>query len=316
MRKAKLLIVAMFALALLAVPASAPAKSRYKVGISEQSAASFTQPLFTALKMKRVHYIMPWDWNTAAGVRPEVESYMAVARAQGLEPFVTFTAHRGCWSGTKYSKSKACKAPSTSKYTKAFKAFRKAFPTVKVFSAWNEVNHKSQPTYKSPKLAARYYNAMKKACKKCKVVAADLLDSSNLTRYLKSFKRYAKGKPKLWGLHNYSDVNRKRDTITKKMLRAAGGEVWLTETGGLVNFTKKFPYSTSRAANRISYMFKLADKYSKKRRGYKSKITRIYPYQYSGVAKTERFDAGLINPDGTARKGYTVFKSKAKTRSK
>src|SRR5205085_11166226 len=98
--------------------------------------------------------------------------------------------------------------------------------------------------------------------------------------------------------------------------KGAPGEVWLTETGGLVSFTKKFPYSTSRAANRISYMFKLADRYSKKRGGYKSKITRIYPYQYLGVEKSARFDAGLINPDGSARKGYDVFKSKAESRSK
>ena len=46
-------------------------------------------------------------------------------------------------------------------------------------------------------------------------MAADVLDTSNMSRCLKRFRRYAKGSPRLWGLHNYGDVNRRRTSFTK-----------------------------------------------------------------------------------------------------
>jgi hypothetical protein len=308
--------IAVLALALLA-PAAAPAKSRYKVGIGEQNASVFSEPLFQALKLKRIRYVVPWNWNSAAHQREETTHFLETAHANGYEPFVAFTARRGCWNGKRYSKKKACRAPSTKAYAKKVRAFRKAFPFVRVFSPWNEVNHMSQPTYKSPKRAAAYYNTFRRYCtKRCTLVAADLLDSSNLTSYLRKFQRHAKGKPRVWGLHNYSDVNRRRDKVTKQMLRIAPGQVWLTETGGLVSFTKRWPYSPNRAKSRVSYMFKLADRYSHKRRGFKSRITRIYPYQYTGVKRGTSFDAGLVHANGKPRPAYKLFKSKARTRSK
>jgi hypothetical protein len=103
---------------------------------------------------------------------------------------------------------------------------------------------------------------------------------------------------------------------TRELLQIAPGEVWLTETGGIVSFTEKFPYSLKRAKNRTAYMFKLSDQYSKRRRGLRSRITRIYPYQYTGVERGTRFDAGLVNPDMSARPAYDTFKAKARTRSK
>src|SRR4051812_32475804 len=314
MTKRLMLPLALVAL-LLTAAASASAASRYKVGIGDQSATVFSDPLFTALKLKRIRYIVPWNWNANAGMRTETAAFVDTARAAGFEPFIHFSAARGCWTGARYKKTKACKAPSNSAFKKSFKAFRKAFPTVKVFGAWNEANHKSQPTYKSPKRAAGYYNTLRSACPKCTIVALDLLDSSNLTRYYRSFRRYAKKSPRIWGLHNYSDVNRSRAIKTQELLRQAPGEVWLTETGGIVSFTKKFPYSPKRAKARTAYMFKLADTYSRKRRGYSSRITRIYPYQYSGGDRTERFDAGLVNPNRTARPAYKTFKAALRMRS-
>ena len=73
-----------------------------------------------------------------------------------------------------------------------------------------------------------------------------LLD--DMSRYLASFKRKAKGTPTLWGLHNYGDVNRRRTNFTKVMLRTVPGEVWLTETGGIVQLLPSFTRSPSRAA--------------------------------------------------------------------
>ena len=112
--------------------------------------------------------------------------------------------------------------------------------------------------------------------RKFKVMAADMLDTSNLGSYLRAFMRRAKGHPRLWGLHNYQDVNYKTSGDTRRMLATVPGEVWLTETGGIVRFagSRLKKYSPQRAADRTKYMFKLASKYQRKRAGLRSKITR------------------------------------------
>ena len=59
-------------------------------------------------------------------------------------------------------------------------------------------------------------------------------------------------------------------------------------------------------------MFQLTDKYDKRRSGLRGRITRLYNYQWTGAPKSARFDAGLVNVDGSARKAYKVFKRQAK----
>ena len=58
-------------------------------------------------------------------------------------------------------------------------------------------------------------------------------------------------------------------------------------------------------------MFKLADRYDSRRSGMRSKITRLYNYQWTGVVRSARFDAGLVDPDGSPRKAYKQFKRSA-----
>ena len=96
------------------------------------------------------------------------------------------------------------------------------------------------------------------------------------------------------------------------MLSLVPGEVWLTETGGIVKF-QNFSYSPSRAANRTKWMFKLANRYDSRQRGLRSKITQLFVYCWFGEARGVRFDAGLVNPDGSPRKAYNVFRKFAKT---
>src|SRR3954464_14223821 len=134
MTKRVILPIALLAMLLLA-PSSASA-SRYRVGIGDQSATVFSDPLFTALKLKRIRYIVPWNWNSNAGLKTEVGAFVDTALRAGFEPFVHFSARRGCWTGARYKKTKACRAPSNRAFKKSFTAFRKAFPAVKVFGAW------------------------------------------------------------------------------------------------------------------------------------------------------------------------------------
>ncbi len=299
---------------LLSLVAAAPASAKYRVGVGEQNPQMFDTPTWQSLKLKRVRYLVPWDYAKHPAQKGEVEFFMSVAHAYKQDVLVTFTARRGCYSAKgRYSKKKACKAPTPKTYRKAFLAFDKKHPWVKTYSAWNEINHKSQPTFKSPKRAAQYYNELRKYAKKKKyrAMAADMLDTGNLSRYLRTFKRSVKGSPKLWGLHNYGDVNRRRTTYTRLMLRSVPGEVWLTETGGIVKLAPSFKRSPSRAKKRTTGMFKLVNKYDTKRRGNRSKITRLFVYTWYGNTASARFDAGLVNPDGSPRPAFSVFKKNA-----
>lgn len=310
--------IRLITIALLAtLVAAAPASAKYRVGIGEQKSSVFTDPTWQSLKLKRVRYLVPWDYAKHGGQKAEVLGYMASAHAAKQDVLVTFTARRGCYSATgRYSKSKACRAPSVKKYTKAFKAFDKKFKWVKTYSAWNEINHKSQPTFKKPKLAAQYYNALHKRAGKghFRVMAADLLDNGgiSISRYLREMRPHLKGSPTLWGLHNYGDVNYNRSGATRSLLRTVRGEVWMTETGGIVKLLPQLKRSPSRAAKRTKTMFKLANKYDTKRAGNRSKITRLFVYTWYGEGPSARFDAGLVNADGSPRPALKVFKKNAR----
>jgi hypothetical protein len=48
-----------------------------------------------------------------------------------------------------------------------------------------------------------------------------------------------------------------------------------------------------------------------RRRDMCSKITRLYVYAWFGEPASARFDAGLMNADGSPRKGFSVFRKNA-----
>ena len=109
--------------------------------------------------------------------------------------------------------------------------------------------------------------------------------------------------PRIWGLHNYSDVNRKESWRTREIASAfGGGQVWLTETGGVVQFGGAFPNhhgsGLTRAASALSYMFALA--------GSNARVKRLYIYDWTGGTDATRFDAGLTDAHNRPRPGYVV----------
>jgi hypothetical protein len=296
---------------LLCAVLAAPAQANFKVGMADQSPQMFDNPNFQALHVKRVRYLVPYDWYRQEFQVDEIQGYLDAAQRAGAEVLVHFTARRGCFNDGRYSRSSKCKAPSVRTYVKSFKRFREKFGEITTYGVWNEGNHVSQPTARKPRLAAKYFLGARKACPTCTFVAADVLDTKNMESWLRGFRRVAKSKAKIWGLHNYGDVNRKRSSGTRRLLRTVPGQVWATETGGILTFGRAFPRSQTRQANRTKYMFKLTDRYDSRRSGMRSRITRLYNYQWTGVPRGSRFDAGLVNPDGSPRKAYRVFKRSA-----
>lgn len=301
--------------AIAALAMCAPASANYRVGLSEQDARVFSQPAWQSLGLKRVRYIVPWDFAKEPTQNAEINGFLDAARNANQDVLVMFTARRGCWNGRTYSKSKACKAPSKSAYKKAVTEFRKTHSWIKTYAPWNEANHVSQPIAKSPKKAAEYYATLRSVCgSKCKVMAADVLDQSTVQKWLKDFIKFSKNKGRIWGLHNYKDVNRRQSKGLTTVLKTVPGEVWLTETGGITTFAPDFPTSATRAASSTKYLFSLADRFDSKKKGYKSKLTRVYVYRWFG--ETGNWDSGLVDPDGTPRPALTEFQKAAAKRLK
>ena len=297
---------------LLAAVFAAPAQANFAVGMADQQAAMFDNKNFQALKIKRIRYLVAFDWYKVRWQREEVDSFMKRSAVAGADVLVHFTSRRGCYNKGRYSKRRVCRAPSVKRYRASFKRFRKQYPWVKTFGAWNEGNHASQPVARKPKLAAKYFLTARKLCRSCKIVAADVLDQKNMASWVRKFQRHAKGKARIWGLHNYGDVNRKRSSGTRELTRLVPGEVWLTETGGILKFGRQYPRSERRQARATRYMFKLVNRFDSRRGGMRSRVTRLYNYQWTGAERSARFDAGLVDPDGSKRKAYRQFKRSAR----
>jgi hypothetical protein len=269
------------------------------IGIGDQQATMFASPLFQDLDVPIVRYIAPYDaMNTGVDAR-NADAFITAAQASGAKVLVAFY----------HSRVHPEKMPSKAAYTSAVKKFIAAFPYVREYQPWNEANRGMVPgQFASPtaKQAATYYMALRSACVGCTVTGLDLLDGVNMApslKYLKQFQKLAKPAPTIWGLHNYSDTNRNSSVRTKAFLKAVRGSVWLTETGGVVKFGSNFPGGTvgqKRAAKALTLMFKIADS--------NSRIKRLYIFQWTGSSNSARFDAGLTNPDGTARPGYNIVK--------
>jgi hypothetical protein len=295
----------LIALALLLAAPAAYAKNPV-LGIADQKADTFTSARFRSLHVKRTRYVVPWNVALVKAERAKFEAwYRAARKAHIREVLVAFSASAGS-----RCPARPCSLPSVRSYTRAFRAFHRRYRHIRTIQPWNEANSPTQPTgpwRRGARAAALYYNAVRRWCRRCTITAADVLDLSKRTmaRWIRQFRRYAKGKPRLWGLHNYTDTNR-HSGLTRAFLRMVSGKVWLTETGGIVAFRDargkvRFRYSERRAASALRRMFSIARKYRRR-------TTRLYVYQWSIDFSGNRFDAGLVRASGAPRPGYYVVR--------
>lgn len=268
-----------------------PKQGSFVVGIGEQNSPMFADQRFRDLGIEHVRLVVPYDAAGRPDERALVSAWLRGAEAAGAEPFITFG----------HSRATPKKLPSVAEFRAAFDAFRRRWPDVRVYAPWNEINHVSQPTARSPRRAAEYYNVVKARCEDCTVLAGDVLDQAGMTRYVKQYRRYLEGEPEIWGLHNYADTNRFRTSGLRDLLRTVKGDVWLTETGGIVKFGRSFPRDEKRAARSVRFALKLARD--------NERVKRVYLYNWTGAQPDARFDSGLIGSDGTARPGYDALKA-------
>ena len=286
------------ALVFLVTLAGAPAAARARVlvGIGDQKPAMFADARFRWLGVRQARIVVSWDVQRSTVERRWVAGWLAAARAAGVEPLVAF-GH--AWSGPRRGY-----LPGVGEFAAAFERFRLAYPWVREYTAWNEANHCSQPTCRRPDKAAAYYDVVKDACPGCTVVAADVLDQPNMASWIRAFSAAAHHVPRLWGLHNYLDANRLRTRGTRRLLRVVRGEVWITETGGLVRRNHyraqiAFPESPAHAATVTRFVLQVADS--------EPRIRRVYFYQWNADSLLEAWDSGFIDPFGHRRAAFDVL---------
>jgi hypothetical protein len=303
-RTSALLAALVATLAVLAVPASSEARYHVRIGLGDQHVQTLTQPLFLKTKIERLRYFIPYNAIHNPTQMRKVETYVHTARLMGKHVLIHVS--------TDDLRIRRGHLPSVRHYKRDVRRLiRKLRPMgVREWGVWNEANHKSQPTWNHPKRAARYYKAMRKICKGCRIVALDVLDQRGVEKYIGRFyralPRKLRRKARFVGIHNYSDVNRKRTTGTRDIMRAVDRYVrsphfWLTETGGVVELGRSFRCSERRAAKRLKYMFKVLRKY-------RHDIDRAYVYNWFGTDCSTRMDTGLVDRDGSARRGYHVLR--------
>ncbi len=311
-----LLVFVLAALTLLAGASAAPAKKKIniRVAIGDQSPEMFSSPFYQALHLKRTRYFIEWNAIDQPDVLARADAFVAAARLHGVSVLMHVSTDN-------INADPRSPLPSVRAYRRKVSALIRRFKPqgVKDWGVWNEANHRSQPTQKNPARAARYFMQMRSICRGCTIVALDVLDQAGVEEYVhRWFAALGESKARharIVGIHNYSEVNRKlkkgsnRYPGTSRIIAAArahnrDAKFWYTETGGHVKLFGTC--DVDRAADRTVYMFSLAKRFRKF-------IRRLYTYNWTPTPTCDdatRFDAGIVEPDGTPRPAYHVIKSR------
>ena len=156
------------------------------------------------------------------------------------------------------------KMPSVASYSKTCRSSSSSSRTSGSYQSWDESNRGNvRRTVLEPigAAAAQYYQALKRDCTGARWSASTSSTQDNTgptLTYIAEFKReiyrLKTVMPKIWGLHDYSDVNRLESWRTLEIVRALGGEIWLTETGGIVKFGGGFPNNHGSGLSRAAKM--------------------------------------------------------------
>lgn len=286
--------------AVVTAPAHAVTGS-YTVGVSDNKPSTFFDPRLKQIGIRTARLVIPWNGITRDP--KTIATWMDAARSHGIQPLVAFDRTRG-----NNCPQRPCYLPTAKQFAREFKKFRKKYKHVRYYTPWNEANHPGQPTAKRPDRVADFHDAIADQCKKCVVVAGDPLDTAGVGGWMRSYEKRLKTKHRrkvgIWGLHNYVSANYFSTSGTREALKATKADVWLTETGGIVQMltyqqATRLEYDEARAARALAFALGLMAKYP-------CRFKRIYVYNWQAAPK-DRFDTGVINPDGRARPSFNVL---------
>ena len=287
------------------------------IGIGDDKLDLFSDPKFLALGIHDVRYDVSWDALTDPTQRRNTTRWLDAAHARGLDVLLTIDhSKRVIWKRETVKGHRKHVAisqsrilPTVAQYLAQFRAFRRAFPWVTEYVTWDETNYYGEATYNHPALVAKWWKGMQAACRRCTILAAEFLDvdiheAVPMSKWAREFVAAAGTQPKYWALNNYEDANHLQTVRTRQLLAAVHGDIWLAETGGIVNrpFTKHpgFPQNAAHAA--------LADEFLIQRIGTLSpRIQRIYFYEWDARTPRDNWDTALVASDGAIRESYVII---------
>jgi hypothetical protein len=278
-----------------------PPGSRYRgivPGMSEQGTAMFADPRFRALAIPTARLVAPWNAVDTDPAR--LDAWLGAAAAAGVQPLMVFNR-----TATDRCPDDPCQLPDVAAYEAAVGRFLARYPWVQVITPWNEPNHRAEPTFGAAEAAGAYYGAVRRVCPTCTIVAGDVLDTDNMLGWLSRYREALPEAPAVWGMHNYHDTTHLASDGLESFLQAVGGEVWLTETGGIVELRNSngrvtHAYDEQRAANGVRQAFALA-------RAHADRVRRVYIYNWQDQPGGF-FTSGLVDVSGRERPAFLVFR--------
>ena len=294
-RRFTLPIALLVAIVCAALPAAANAKRAMAppvVGIADQHSDYINDPLFTASGVNHGRLVVGWNAIYDDAQRADMDAYLNHAHAMNIDVLLTFGNAKGDGRNR----------PTPQALLGVFRAIRARYPWLTSFATWNEPNIQGG----APALTARYWRALSRDCRTCTILAADLVDTNNMKQWVRKFRRAARREPRAWGLHNYVDANQFTARGTRTLLKATRGEIWLTETGGVVerhnNSLIVFETGLDHAALAIRFIFQRLIPLS-------PRIRRVYLYNWRAQPGPTTWDSALTNADGTPRASYLELRS-------
>lgn len=286
-----------------AVPAAAGA---VVIGVGDSNTAMFSDPHFSSLGIKTARDVVPWDIVTRRADRGDLavfRGWLSAADAAGVTPLISF--------GADYRNPAANYVPTVGQYKSAVKAFLRAFPKIRTYTAWNEPDFSYRKLAREPGLAANYFNALYEMCHGCTVLAGDVYLPATGTAFIDHsvatlrpwLSAYVKGlhhRPAGWALHDYTEVRGRNTSQLGILMSLTRGPIWLDETGGVLRrgHWQYHNQSAAAAARDEQFLLSLSKRYHR--------IARIYHYQWQ-ANPLAGWDSGLIAANGQPRPAYNVL---------
>ena len=200
----------------------------------------FSHPAWSGLNVVRARTLAPWNValrdRQRDGSRRQFEHWLQQALAHNVEPYVTLWL--GYAADTEKCPNNRCRVPSAREYEHAFRAFRVAYPSVRLIGPWNEPNYDDRTDeirrYYTPDgsrrlndpdcprrvntdncgplAAAFYWRIAKQVCgNDCTPIAGEFTGrhDARAQAYVDRYKTYLRShRPNVWAIHPYTDANR------------------------------------------------------------------------------------------------------------
>ena len=194
--------------------------------------------------------------------------------------------------------------PKVAQYIARVREFSERYPWVREYATWNEANHGSvQPTGPQPTphgallpRAAARVRGHRLPGRRGGGAAGGHVEDTGAGSSASAGPRAAG--PHLWGVHNYPDVTRLSRRNTRIFLRRVRrDEVWITETGGIVRFAKRWRLRREPRRPLGPAQLRLAATVAPDH-------ARL-PLQLAADPLNRRWDSGFFAADGIERRAYS-----------